>query len=159
MRVATFRSTTRPGKPVAEALPVVGDYFASAITATEKALASLRDLDAPAGMKAQLDSFTAAMAAQLANAKEQIAAAKRSDVAGFTATLATASETIETFDQAAGALGAESAARDRDRLIGAALLVSAALASTASAATSARFRIDTPALGMPPAGFEPALPP
>ena len=97
-----------PESPSPEALPVVGDYFASAITATEKALASLRDLDAPAGMKVQLDSFTAAMAAQLANAKKQIAAAKRSDVAGFTATLATASETIETFDQAAGALGAES---------------------------------------------------
>jgi hypothetical protein len=48
------------------------------------------------------------MAAQLASAKNQVAAANRSDVAGFTATLATASATIEDVDEAADELGAES---------------------------------------------------
>ena len=97
-----------PENPSREALPVVGAYFAAATAATEKALQALRDLDAPAEIQPKLDAFTAAMAAQLASAQEQVAAAKQSDVAGFTATLATASETIENFDQAADELGAES---------------------------------------------------
>ena len=97
-----------PENPSPEALPVVGAYFASATAATEEALQSLRDLDAPAEIQPEFDAFTAAMAAQLASAKQQVAAAKKSDVAGFTATLATASQTIENFDQAADKLGAES---------------------------------------------------
>jgi hypothetical protein len=97
-----------PENPSPEALPVVGDYFASATTATEMALVSLRDLDAPAEIRPELDALTVAMAAQLASAKNQVAAAKRSDVAGFTATLATASTTIEDVDEAADELGAES---------------------------------------------------
>ncbi len=96
-----------PENPSPEALPVVGEYFASATAATGKALQSLRDLAAPAEIQPKLDAFTAAMAAQLASAKLQVAAAKKSDVAGFTATLATASQTIENFDQAADELGAE----------------------------------------------------
>lgn len=96
-----------PANPSQDALPVVGDYFASANAATEKALQSLRRLDPPTEIQPELDALTDAMAAQLASAKQQVAAAQNSDVAGFTATLAAATETIQNVDNAADALGAE----------------------------------------------------
>jgi hypothetical protein len=96
-----------PENPSPDALPVVGKYFASANAATEKALQWLRDLDAPTEIQPKLDALTDTMVAQLAGAKEQVAAAQNSDVAGFTATLAAATETIEHVDDTADALGAE----------------------------------------------------
>jgi hypothetical protein len=96
-----------PENPSPEALPVVGDYFASANAATEKALQSLRNLEPPTEIQPELDALTDAMAAQLASAKVQVAAAQNSDVAGYTATLSAATRTIENVDEAADALGAE----------------------------------------------------
>jgi hypothetical protein len=96
-----------PEHPTPEALPAVGEYFASANAATEKALASLRDLDAPEAIRAELDALTAAMDTQLASAKRQVEAARRSDVDAFVATLDAAGGTTESVDDAADALGAD----------------------------------------------------
>ena len=101
-----------PANPSQDALPVVGDYFASANAATEKALQSLRRLDPPTEIQPELDALTDAMAAQLASAKQQVAAAQNSDVAGFTATLAAATETIQNVDNAATRLAQNLATRD-----------------------------------------------
>lgn len=95
-----------PVNPSPDALPAVGDYFAPAIAATEKALQSLRGLDAPAEIQPELDALTDAMAAQLATVREQVAAAHNRDAAGFIATVAAAAKTTENVDVAADALGA-----------------------------------------------------
>ena len=95
-----------PAHPTPADLPTVGAYFAPTIAATESALRALRALDVPATVAPRARAFEDAVAAEVANARAQMEAARRRDVTVFVATLATSDSTNAAVDATARTLGA-----------------------------------------------------
>jgi hypothetical protein len=93
-------------QPDASQLPAIGRFFENgSLPVFEKIEAKAQKLQPSAGEKQHLEAFVRQLDARVANLKQQIAAAKASDVSGFVATVKAADASTQKLQTAEAQLG------------------------------------------------------